>query len=110
MGDQFGHSDADLERGDMELMRRQEDAAILELRDRAIKAKSPSADMTEMSPEDVISALRDIVDEQASDARLWFQAEHITEATLQSELRRIHAAIEGISPDDCARVALRGDE
>jgi len=52
----------------------------------------------------------DIVGEQANDGRLWFDADYITEANLQTEIRRLHAAIEGVSPDDCARAALRGGE
>jgi hypothetical protein len=38
--------------------------------------------------------VRAIVEEQACDDGLWFIAEHVTEAYLQSELRRLHAAIE----------------
>ena len=38
--------------------------------------------------------VRQIVDEQAEDEGLWFVAEHASEAYLQSELRRLHAAIE----------------
>lgn len=48
-------------------------------------------------------AAKAVVDEQARDSRLWHQAERITEATLQQELRRLHAAIEGVQPDDLAR-------
>jgi hypothetical protein len=33
--------------------------------------------------------------EQAEEEGLWFVAEHITEAYLQQELRKLHAAIEG---------------
>ena len=40
-------------------------------------------------------AAKAIVDEQAADERFWFLAERITEAVLQAELRRLHAAIEG---------------
>ena len=36
----------------------------------------------------------DIVAKQADDESLWFHAEHISEDRLQSELRRLHAAIE----------------
>lgn len=35
-----------------------------------------------------------IVNQQASDERLWFVAEYASEAYLQSELRRLHVAIE----------------
>jgi hypothetical protein len=48
-----------------------------------------------------------IVDEQANDEGLWFEAVCITEALLQQELRRLHAAIEGKTPEDCAREAMR---
>ena len=38
--------------------------------------------------------LQKLVDEQAEDEMLWFVTENITEAYLQQELRRLHAAIE----------------
>ena len=50
--------------------------------------------MVEMMDARLLAA-KAIVDEQASDERLWFLAERITEAVLQAELRRLHAAIEG---------------
>lgn len=40
-------------------------------------------------------AVRALVNEQANDDGLWFHATRITEAYLQQELRRLHAAIEG---------------
>ena len=46
--------------------------------------------------EDAIKAL---VEEQANDDGLWFVAETCAEAYLQQELRRLHAVIEGKSPD-----------
>lgn len=39
-----------------------------------------------------------LVDKQANDEGLWFQAEHASEAYLQQELRRLHAAIERLVP------------
>lgn len=47
-----------------------------------------------------------IAAEQANDERLWFQPVYITEDYLQRELRRLHAAIEGKSPEECALAAL----
>jgi hypothetical protein len=49
------------------------------------------------------AAARKVVEEQARDFRLWEQAAHTTEAMLQNELRRLHAAIEGVKPDELAR-------
>ena len=40
-------------------------------------------------------AAKKIVDKQAEDEGIWFDAKYITEAYLQSELRKLHAAIEG---------------
>jgi hypothetical protein len=48
-----------------------------------------------------------IVNEQAEDERLWFLPKYITEDYLQRALRRLHAAIEGKSPEECAASALR---
>ena len=50
-------------------------------------------------------ALR-VVNEQANDEGLWFVATKAPEAYLQKELRRLHAAIEGKTQEDCARAAL----
>ena len=47
-----------------------------------------------------------VVEDQANDDRLWFEAETLTEATLQKELRRLHAAIEGVTPDEAAMAWL----
>ena len=41
-----------------------------------------------------LGMIRALVDEQAEDAGLWFDAETVNEAYLQKELRRLHAAIE----------------
>ncbi len=56
-----------------------------------------------MTDDDRFKAARAVVEEQARDGRLWFKPSYITEATLQRELRRLHAAIEGVEPDDLAR-------
>ncbi len=60
-----------------------------------------------MDSNDTLAEARNVVEEQARDERLWFQPVHITEDTLQKALRRLHAAIEGISPDDAARAFLK---
>ena len=52
------------------------------------------------------AAIIRLVDEQARDGGLWFAAKTAAEAYLQQELRRLHAAIEGVSPDECAVRAL----
>jgi hypothetical protein len=44
-----------------------------------------------------LKELQDIVDEQAGDEGLWFMAQYASEAYLQQELRRIHAAIEELT-------------
>ncbi len=41
-----------------------------------------------------VANLQIIVDEQAEDVGLWFVAQTASEAYLQQELRRLHAAIE----------------
>lgn len=67
------------------------------------------ADPTHWMPMDAYGAggpVARIVDEQAKDEGLWFIAETAAEAYLQQELRRLHAAIEGKSPGECARAAL----
>ena len=51
-----------------------------------------------------------VVNDQANDESLWFDAEYITEAMLQKELRRLHEVIEGVSQLDAARAALRKGE
>jgi hypothetical protein len=47
-------------------------------------------------------AIKAVVDEQANDEGLWFVPTTITEDILQRALRRLHAAIEGKSPEQCA--------
>jgi hypothetical protein len=44
--------------------------------------------------------------QQAEDPGLWFEAETCAEAYLQQELRKLHAAIEGKSPNQCAKQVL----
>lgn len=39
--------------------------------------------------------LKSLVNEQAEDESLWFDATYISEAILMRALRRLHAAIEG---------------
>lgn len=41
-----------------------------------------------------LKSIKEVVDEQAEDTRLWFKSRYITEDTLQKELRRLHGAIE----------------
>ena len=50
---------------------------------------------------------KQVVDEQAQDDGLWFIPQTIAEDYLQRALRRLHAAVEGKSPEQCARDALR---
>ncbi len=47
-----------------------------------------------------------LVDEQAKDNGLWFQPHYASEAYLQMALRRLHAAIEGKTPEQCAHELL----
>ena len=47
-----------------------------------------------MSDCDNLNALRAVVDAQAEDQGLWFEAEHATEAYLQRSLRCLHHLIE----------------
>lgn len=45
-----------------------------------------------------LTAIRAVVDEQAKDDGLWFDAVTAPEAFLQQELRRLHAAVDGKKP------------
>lgn len=47
-----------------------------------------------------------VVDEQADDCGLWCQPGTIVEDMLQKALRRLHAAVEGETPEQCARAVL----
>jgi len=59
----------------------------------------------------ISSKLKRLVDEQANDEGLWCGTKYASEAYLQNALRQLHAAIEGISPEDCAMAALHtGDK
>jgi len=49
--------------------------------------------------------VKQIVERQADDAELWFEAQHITESILQAALRELHAAVER---DDCLAEARSG--
>lgn len=42
-----------------------------------------------------MSKLKELVNRQAEDDALWFQAQTATEAYLQQALRALHAAVEG---------------
>jgi len=53
-----------------------------------------------------LGAVKSFVSQQADDDGLWFSAETAAEGYLQSELRRLHAFIEGKSPEDCANEAI----
>jgi hypothetical protein len=43
-----------------------------------------------------LAGVRQLVDQQAEDAGLWFFARTATEAYVQQELRKLHAAIEAL--------------
>lgn len=47
-----------------------------------------------------------VVDQQSEDDGLWFIPVTASEAYLQVALRRLHAAVEGKSPHECAIAAL----
>jgi hypothetical protein len=48
---------------------------------------------------DMVERVVQITNAQAEDAGLWFNARYITEAYLQQELRRLHAAVETVKPN-----------
>ena len=48
------------------------------------------------------AAIKELVDEQTNDDGLWFHAETAAEAYVQQALRRLHAVIEGKTPEQCA--------
>jgi hypothetical protein len=60
-----------------------------------------------MSDEERLKEARKVVDEQAKDEGLWFDAVYITESMLQQALRRLHAAVEGKTPEEIARAILK---
>lgn len=47
-----------------------------------------------------------VVNEQADDWGLWCDPVSIVEDMLQKALRRLHAAVEGKTPEQCARAVL----
>ena len=49
----------------------------------------------DLSADDRLRLIRELVAAQAEDEGLWFVAETAAEAYLQQELRRLHAMIEG---------------
>lgn len=56
-----------------------------------------------------LERLREMSAKMAEDDGLWFIAQTAPEAHLQQALRKLCAAIEGVSPEDRARAALNGD-
>jgi len=82
-------------------MSRYEDCQWLELQLRMERAESDLLDARGR-----INAAMAIVNNQAEREDLWFKPEYITEDLLQQELRRLHAAIEGVSQEECALRAL----
>ena len=54
----------------------------------------------------VLSAVVNLVNEQAEDEGLWFEAQTMPEAYLQQELRRLHAVIENSAPPVLSRQFL----
>jgi hypothetical protein len=57
---------------------------------------------------DFIQSLQACVAIQAEDEGLWFVAETAPEAYLQQALRRLHEAIEGKTPEECAEELYDG--
>lgn len=50
---------------------------------------------------------RELVNEQADDEALWFEATTCSEGYLQSALRKIHASIDGKTQHECALKTLQ---
>ena len=50
--------------------------------------------MTKQEIKEVLAKIRELVDEQAEDEGIWFQAKTAPEAYLQQELRKLHKLIE----------------
>ena len=46
-----------------------------------------------------LKAIRELVDRQAEDPSLWYEAKFITEAYFQQELRKLHLLIESFTDD-----------
>lgn len=57
-----------------------------------------------------LAAAQAVVDQQAGDDSLWFVPETLEEDIFQKALRRLHAAVEGKTPEECAGLALTGGE
>lgn len=57
-----------------------------------------------------VGAARALVDEQADDEGLWFEAHYISEAILQQALRKLHEVIEGKSQEECALAAATNSQ
>lgn len=66
--------------------------------------KSSASDLDTMAAK--LERLRDMSAKMAEDDGLWFIAQTTPEAYLQQELRKLCAAIEGVTPEECARAAL----
>ena len=60
-----------------------------------------------MRAEKRLKLIQKLVNEQAEDEGLWFQAESATEAYLQQALRKLHEIIEGKTGDECAMDILK---
>lgn len=58
-------------------------------------------------PQMLKDRLINIVMSQADDPMLWHPTGDSRVCALQKALRQLHSEIEGISPDECARVALK---
>lgn len=56
-----------------------------------------AAQARESEAREALERAREVVDAQAEDDGLWFIAETASEAYLQQELRRVHAAIERLT-------------
>lgn len=57
--------------------------------------------------DDRLAAAMQVVNEQAEDFGLWFQPVYATEHMLQQALRRLHAVIEGKTPEECVAELTR---
>ncbi len=55
-----------------------------------------------------MNEVRKIVNEQAEDDALWFDANYATEAYLQQALRRLHAAVERATRGETGPLAALG--
>ena len=69
------------------------------MKDTARLSVSRATDMDHEDP-------KDVVNEQAEDEGLWCHPHYASEAYMQQALRRLHAAVEGVSPTEAALRAL----